>query len=251
MRSKRDASSCFTSIAVRPHDTSGSGTRAWACRGGMARGVSRSRAMRKSTSTSLRALTRKSMRSCGSAATSGHTRPISDSSCRASAPSYCGERSQTFITAHRVRRRAVRGPRSISHNGSTVRGQQDDRRDAGEATTAAARKIWVLLELLRSGSVRFSTYGRLYHEAYRTFQRDLQHLRKIGATGGFRISPIAQKERAELLGVDAKLRSLDGSASVLGLLSALGGALGAPMSLELGDLATATADSGFLRLLVP
>ncbi len=145
----------------------------------------------------------------------------------------------------------MRGPRSISHNESTVRGQRDDRRDAGEATTAAARKIWVLLELLRSGSVRFSTYGRLYPEAYRTFQRDLQHLRKIGATGGFRISPIAQKERAALLGVDAKLRSLDGSASVLGLLSALGGALGAPVTLELGDLAMATADSGFLRFLVP
>ena len=145
----------------------------------------------------------------------------------------------------------MRGPRSFSHNESAVRGQQEDRRDAGEATTAAARKIWVLLELLRSGSVRFSTYGRLYPEAYRTFQRDLQHLRKIGATGGFRISPIAQKERAELLGVDAKLRSLDGNASVLGLLSALGGALGAPVTLELGDLATATADSGFLRFLVP
>ena len=38
---------------------------------------------------------------------------------------------------------------------------------------------------------------------------------------------------------------------MLGLLSALGGALGAPVTLELGDLATATADSGFLRFLVP
>ena len=129
------------------------------------------------------------MRSCGSAATSGHTRRISDSSCRASAPSFCGERSQTFSTADRVRRRAVRGPRSISHNESTVRGQQDDSRDAGEATTAAARKIWVLLELLRSAAVRFSTYGRLYPEAYRTFQRDVPRCEtercECGADGDF------------------------------------------------------------------
>ena len=36
---------------------------------------------------------------------------------------------------------------------------------------------------------------------------------------------------------------------MLGLLSALGGALGAPVTLKLRDLAT--ADSGFLRFLVP
>jgi hypothetical protein len=107
----------------------------------------------------------------------------------------------------------------------------------GEATTAAARKIWVLLELLRSGAVRFSRYGQVYDESFRTFQRDLQHLRNIGKTGGFTISPIKSKDRADLLAVDSKLRSLDGSASVLGLLSDLGGPLGASMTLELGDIA--------------
>jgi predicted DNA-binding transcriptional regulator YafY len=124
-------------------------------------------------------------------------------------------------------------------------------RDSGEATTALARKIWVLLELLRSKHVRFSTYRRLYAEQFRTFQRDLQHLRKIGQSGGFAISPIKGKDRADLLEVDVKLRSLDGSASVLGLLSALGGALGAPVTLELGELAKASADQGFLRFLLP
>ena len=132
-----------------------------------------------------------------------------------------------------------------------MRESLEGRRDSGEATTAAARKIWVLLELLRSKHVRFVTYGRLYDESFRTFQRDLQHLRNIGKSGGFTISPIRGKDRAELLEVDAKLRSLDGSASVLGLLSALGGALGAPVTLELGELAKASADSGFLRFLLP
>lgn len=124
-------------------------------------------------------------------------------------------------------------------------------RDQGEATAAAARKIWVLLELLRSRSVRFTTYARLYGESHRTFQRDLQHLRNIGKTGGFTISPIRDKERAELLSVDSKLRSLDGSAHVIGLLGALGGAFGAPVSLELGDLATAGGDAGFSKFVLP
>lgn len=121
----------------------------------------------------------------------------------------------------------------------------------GEATVAAARKIWVLLELLRSKSVRFSAYERVYGEGYRTFQRDLQHLRHIGATNGFGISKISERERAELTHVDMKLRSLDESAHVLEFLGALASSLGAPVASELGELAKTKDDGGFLRFVVP
>jgi hypothetical protein len=124
-------------------------------------------------------------------------------------------------------------------------------RETGEATEAAARKILVLLELLRTKAIRFSTYERVHGRDYRTFQRDLQHLRKIGEEAGFRISPIRAKERAELTVENSGLRSLDASQQVRGLLGLLGGALGAPVTRELGQLAEAPDNDGFLRFLLP
>jgi hypothetical protein len=86
---------------------------------------------------------------------------------------------------------------------------------------------------------------------YRSFQRDLQHLRKIGEEAGCKISAISGRERAELVNVDWELRSLDASPRVLALISALGGALGAPVSGELGGLGEGSADAGFLRFILP
>jgi len=84
-------------------------------------------------------------------------------------------------------------------------------RDPGEATEAAARKILVLLELLRAKAIRFSTYEVVHGRDFRSFQRDLQHLRKIGEEAGFRISPIKDHERAELTltirGCDRSMRA--------------------------------------------
>jgi hypothetical protein len=109
----------------------------------------------------------------------------------------------------------------------------------------------VLLELLRSKAIRFSTYEHVYGRDYRSFQRDLQHLRKIGEEAGFKISPIANRERAELSLVDSQLRSLDASPRVVALISALSGALGAPVAREFGQLGQSADQTGFLRLLLP
>jgi hypothetical protein len=128
---------------------------------------------------------------------------------------------------------------------------EETSRNPGEATEAAARKILVLLELLRSKAIRFSTYEHVYGRDYRSFQRDLQHLRKIGEEAGFKISPIANRERAELSLVDSQLRSLDASPRVVALISALSGALGAPVARELGRLGQSADETGFLRLLLP
>ena len=124
-------------------------------------------------------------------------------------------------------------------------------RGAGEATEAAARKILVLLELLRAKAIRFSRYEVVHGRDFRSFQRDLQHLRKIGEEAGFKISPIRDRERAELTLTDTGLRSLDASPGVLSLISAMSGALGSPVGRELGKLGEVTADAGFLRFLVP
>jgi hypothetical protein len=128
---------------------------------------------------------------------------------------------------------------------------EEPHRQSGEATAAAARKILVLLELLRAKAIRFSTYERVHGRDFRSFQRDLQHLRKIGEEAGFKISPIRGRERAELTVESSGLGSLDASQQVRGLLGLLGGALGAPVTRELGQLADAPDNDGFLRFLLP
>jgi hypothetical protein len=47
--------------------------------------------------------------------------------------------------------------------------EHEQRRAAGEASESAARKIWLLLELLRHRSVRFSEYERLHARDKRSF----------------------------------------------------------------------------------
>jgi predicted DNA-binding transcriptional regulator YafY len=124
-------------------------------------------------------------------------------------------------------------------------------RKVGEATEAAQRKILVLLELLRKKSIRFSTYSSVYSRDFRSFQRDLQHLRRIGEEGGFTISAIRNKELANLTVSQTELPSLEASPRIISLIGALGGALGAPVERELGGIGVASPDAGFLRLLQP
>jgi len=109
----------------------------------------------------------------------------------------------------------------------------------------------VLLELLRSKAIRFSNYTELYGRDFRSFQRDLQHLRAIGAEFGFEITKVRERERAELKVTDTQLRSLDASPKTAALIATMSGALGAPVSQELGKLGEVSKDAGFLQLLIP
>ena len=127
------------------------------------------------------------------------------------------------------------------------------RRVSGEASESVARKIWLLLELLRHRSVRFSEYERLHERDKRSFQRDLQQLRTIGRSAGFAISKIERGEIARLTSVDTRIRRLDGArAPVLRLIAELARALGEPLRGELAAIAEGAPDGeSFLHVQAP
>ncbi|MGA3038970.1 MAG: WYL domain-containing protein [Vulcanimicrobiaceae bacterium] len=108
------------------------------------------------------------------------------------------------------------------------------RRKDSAPSEAAARKIWVLLMLLQNGRVRFDDYERAHNESFRSFQRDLQHLRALGESFGFTISTIVDKQTAKMSGLDKRLGKLDASRELVGLVANLAQALGEPVALEVG-----------------
>jgi predicted DNA-binding transcriptional regulator YafY len=113
---------------------------------------------------------------------------------------------------------------------------QSPPRSGGEATASAARKIWLLLELVRTKRVAFAAYDAAQRRNYRTFQRDLQQLRALGADMGFEISTIKDKTYVELLTFERRPAKLQGGAPVLQLLAQIVHALGEPVSQELREL---------------
>jgi predicted DNA-binding transcriptional regulator YafY len=125
--------------------------------------------------------------------------------------------------------------------------------DTGEASESVARKIWLLLELLRSRSVRYSEYVALHGRDKRSFQRDLQQLRAIGTASGFRISKIEGGETARLTSFDAAPRRLDDARPpMLRLLAELARTLGEPIRGELGALVENAPDGDvFLHVQAP
>jgi predicted DNA-binding transcriptional regulator YafY len=116
-----------------------------------------------------------------------------------------------------------------------------------------ARKIWVLLELLRNGRVRLSEYQAIYHRDYRSFQRDLQHLRRIGASSGFKISKIGNNETARLESYDKRVGKLDGSRDVVRLVAEIARALGEPIASRVVPVAEqlALGEERFLHVRAP
>jgi predicted DNA-binding transcriptional regulator YafY len=131
--------------------------------------------------------------------------------------------------------------------------EHEQRRDAGEASESVARKIWLILELLRHRSVRFSEYERLHARDKRSFQRDLQQLRAIGKNAGFAISSIERGEVVRLSALDSRIRRLDGArAPLLRLLAELSRALGEPLRGELETIAAGAPDGEvFLHIRSP
>jgi hypothetical protein len=78
-------------------------------------------------------------------------------------------------------------------------GAAGNKRDWAEPSESVARKIWLFLELLRNTYVLFSRYEQIHQRDFRSFQRDLQQLRRIGEPAGCTISSIRKKERVDLL----------------------------------------------------
>jgi len=65
-------------------------------------------------------------------------------------------------------------------------GKIKTRKSSNEAPESVVRKIGMIVELLRHQRIALSRYAAQYERDYRSFQRDLQQLRKIGvhASGG-------------------------------------------------------------------
>ena len=116
------------------------------------------------------------------------------------------------------------------------------RRSSNEATEATERKIVMIYELLTQRRIRFSNYATNFSRDYRSFQRDLQQLRKIGEANGFALSNIKHGEYVELLSVDARGTTLNKDANRLeALLATMAQALGEPIVRQFGPRVEAQA----------
>lgn len=121
-------------------------------------------------------------------------------------------------------------------------------KSSNDATESVVRKVAMIVELLSQRSIRFSAYQAEYERDYRSFQRDLQQLRKIGVHAGFSISHIKNNELVELVALDGKTRNLNRSAERVERLTAtIARALGEPIVRELGSgPAGSLADDDFV-----
>ena len=119
---------------------------------------------------------------------------------------------------------------------SSIFGSGKSRKSSNDATESVDRKIAMIVELLSQRRIRFSAYAEQYSRDYRSFQRDLQQLRKIGVHAGFEISKIKDEELVELTALNGKTRNLNRSAERVERLTAtIARALGEPIVRELGS----------------
>jgi len=119
---------------------------------------------------------------------------------------------------------------------AAIFGSGKSRKSTNEAPESVVRKIGMIVELLRHQRIRFSRYAAQYERDYRSFQRDLQQLRKIGVHAGFAISQIKDNEFVELVALDNKTRNLHrGAERVERLTATIAQSLGEPIVRELGS----------------
>ncbi len=111
----------------------------------------------------------------------------------------------------------------------------------------------MIVELLAQRTIRFSAYAATYARDYRSFQRDLQQLRKIGVHAGFTLSKIKDAELVELVALDGKTRNLSrDSERVERLTATIARALGEPIVRELGARpASKLPDDDFFIIATP
>jgi predicted DNA-binding transcriptional regulator YafY len=128
-------------------------------------------------------------------------------------------------------------------------------RKSGEPNAAVVRKIGILLDLVRNKRISMRGCRQAYGASERTLLRDLQELRDIGSTAGFRISERLDGDYFEMSEFKARPAGLvAGEKRLRSLIAELFKAFGEPMhdvAEELADPATASDGSGFLRLVQP
>ena len=128
-------------------------------------------------------------------------------------------------------------------------------RKSGSPTPATARKIGILLDLVRHRSVSLKGCEQTYGASERTLLRDLQELRNIGETAGFRITEREHGDTFELSEFKARPAGVvAGEKRLRGLVRELLAAFGAPVrdvaeglsgTISVGD------DASFLHVVLP
>lgn len=128
-------------------------------------------------------------------------------------------------------------------------------RKSGEPNAAVVRKVGILLDLVRNKRISMSGCRQAYGASERTLLRDLQELRDIGATAGFRIGERLDGDYFEMSEFKARPAGLlAGEKRLRSLVAELFKAFGEPMhdvAKELADPAAPSDGRGFLHLVQP
>ena len=129
-------------------------------------------------------------------------------------------------------------------------------RKSGSPTPATTRKIGILLDLVRNRRISISGCEQTYGTSNRTLLRDLQELRNIGETAGFRISERENGDTIELSEFKSRPAGLVASEKRLRLLMGdLLKAFGEPLHELAGDLSdgksAASPDESFVHFVLP
>jgi predicted DNA-binding transcriptional regulator YafY len=112
-------------------------------------------------------------------------------------------------------------------------------KSTNEASDSTARKVWMIVELLRRKRLSFEMYQKEHERDRRSFQRDLQQLRIIGEQSGFTISPIQPGSYVELQCEDKRIRELQRDATrTEKLIGDVARAMGQPIATEMGQVPT-------------
>jgi hypothetical protein len=125
-------------------------------------------------------------------------------------------------------------------------------RPKDDPTESLARKVALLLELLRHQTLDVERACQRYDADKRTLQRDLSQLRKLGESLGFSISK-TENGLVKLMDFERRPRQFADDRGALAQLAAeIARAFGAPMGEQLGSLATLRPGGDpFIRFLSP
>jgi len=125
-------------------------------------------------------------------------------------------------------------------------------RPKDDPTESLARKVALLLELLRHQTLDVERACQRYDADKRTLQRDLSQLRKLGESLGFSISK-TENGVVNLTDFERRPRQFTDERGALAQLAAeIARAFGAPMSEQLGSIATLRpGGDSFIRFLSP
>jgi len=125
-------------------------------------------------------------------------------------------------------------------------------RASGQPAEATARKISVLLHLLRSRRIGVAFIQKQFGLSERQALRDLQELRKLGATLGFTITKRDSAGNVELADFANRPASLArGERGLTALVLELFKAFGEPLALYADSLVDSQLESPFVRVVMP